>query len=204
MAFKPYLKKFAAYYYNAGAEWGKGVAINYKYDAFPAGTAVFDIERGQERHTHGLFWQNDTSVSKNSWGYIDGHDYKVANDIIGDLIDVVSKNGALLLNIGPRADGTIPEEEQAMLREIGAWLEVNGEGIYGTRPWCNLGEGPTQVMEGAFTDTKRTVFTSEDIRFTAKERMLYAHVMAWPEDGRVAHPLHGDDSIYQLAQHRLH
>ena len=109
MAFKPYLKKFAAYYYNAGAEWGKGVAINYKYDAFPAGTTVFDIERGQLRRTHGLFWQNDTSVSKNSWGYIDDHDYKVANDIIGDLIDVVSKNGALLLNIGPTADGTIPE-----------------------------------------------------------------------------------------------
>ena len=102
MAFKPYLKKFAAYYYNAGAEWGKGVAVNHKYDAFPAGVTVFDIERGQVRRTHGLFWQNDTSVSKNSWGYIEGHDYKVANDIIGDLIDVVAKNGALLLNIGPR------------------------------------------------------------------------------------------------------
>ncbi|MEZ4663456.1 MAG: alpha-L-fucosidase [Caldilineaceae bacterium] len=141
MAFKPYLKQMAAYYYNAGAMWGKEVAINHKFDAFPAGVTVFDIERGQVRSTHGLFWQNDTSVSKNSWGYIDGHDYKAANDIIGDLIDVVSKNGALLLNIGPRADGTIPDAEQEMLREIGRWLAVNGEGIYGTRRGPNMAKG---------------------------------------------------------------
>ncbi len=196
MAFKPYLKKFAAYYYNSSAKWGTGVGVNYKYDAFPAGTAVFDIERGQVGRSHGLFWQNDTSVSKNSWGYIDGHDYKVANDIIGDLIDVVAKNGALLLNIGPRPDGTIPQEEQDMLLEIGRWLQVNGEGIYGTRPWRQSGEGPTQVADGAFTDTKRTVFTSEDIRFTAKEGAVYAHVMAWPVDGAVRINAMGADSIY--------
>ncbi len=185
MAFKPYLKQVAAYYYNAAAAWGKEVAINHKFDAFPAGSAVFDIERGQVRQIHGLFWQNDTSVSKNSWGYIDGHDYKRATDIIGDLIDVVSKNGALLLNVGPRADGTIPEPEEQLLREIGAWLAVNGEGIYGTRPWREHGEGPTRVLEGAFTDTKRTAFTSEDIRFTTKHDQLYAYVMQWPADGKV-------------------
>ncbi|MBV7330666.1 alpha-L-fucosidase [Chloroflexi bacterium TSY] len=198
MSFKPYLKQMATYYYNSGAAWGKEVAINHKYDAFPAGVAVFDIERGQVRRTHGLFWQNDTSVSKNSWGYISEHDYKVANDIIGDLIDVVSKNGALLLNVGPRADGTIPDEEQQMLREIGRWLRVNGEGIYGTRAWHSFGEGPTQVMEGAFTDTKRTIFTSEDIRFTTKGDVLYAHVMAWPEDGQVRIRSLGTNSYLHL------
>ena len=200
MAFKPYLKKLAAYYYNSGVEWGKGVAINNKYDAFPAGTTVFDIERGQESRIRGLFWQNDTSVSKNSWGYIENQDYKVANDIIGDLIDVVSKNGALLLNLGPRADGTIPEIEAQMLREIGAWLDVNGEGIYGTRPWYRFGEGPTQVMSGAFTDTRRTPFTSEDIRFATKGDSIYAHVMAWPADGSVKIRSLGGDSPYHLSQ----
>ena len=185
MAFKPYLKQFAAYYYNSGEKWGKEVAVNHKFDAFPAGTTVFDIERGQVRSIHGLFWQNDTSVSKNSWGYIDDHEYKEVNDIIGDLIDVVSKNGALLLNIGPRADGTIPQIEQEMLREIGRWLAVNGEGIYNTRAWRAFGEGPTQILEGAFTDTKRTPFTSEDIRFTVRDDTLYVHVMKWPEDGQV-------------------
>ncbi len=200
MAFKPYLKQLAAYYYNAGAAWGKGVAINHKYDAFPAGVAVFDIERGQVKDQRGLFWQNDTSVSKNSWGYIDGHDYKEAVDIVQDLIDVVSKNGALLLNIGPRADGTIPEAEQSMLRQIGKWLAVNGEAIYETRPWTRYGEGPTQVQEGAFTDTKRASFTSQDIRFTCKEGVLYAHVLRRPEDASVSITALGSNSPDHLSR----
>jgi alpha-L-fucosidase len=200
LAFKPYLKKLAAYYYNAAARWGKGVAINHKYDAFPAGSAVFDIERGQVKNLRGLFWQNDTSVSKNSWGYIDGHQYKVAGDIVGDLIDVASKNGALLLNVGPRPDGTIPEEEQRMLREIGQWLAANGEAIYETRPWVKYGEGPTRVGEGAFTDTQRSQFTSADIRFTTRGSTLYAHVMAWPEDGVVRIQSLGMQSPHHLPQ----
>ena len=92
----------------------------------------------------------------------------------------MSKNGALLLNVGPRADGTIPETEQEMLREIGRWLAVNGEGIYGTRVWDVYGEGPTEIPEGAFTDTKRNPFTSADIRFTQKGDTLYAFVLAYP------------------------
>ena len=70
-------------------------------------------------------------------------------------LDIVSKNGALLLNIGPRSDGTIPEHEQAMLRELGAWLKVNGEAIYGSRPWKQFGEGPTTVAAGSFSDNKK-------------------------------------------------
>jgi len=109
------------------------------------------------------------------------------SDIVHDLVDIVSKNGALLLNIGPRADGTIPEPEVEMLLEIGRWLKINGEAIYGTRPWHIFGEGPTKVPTGAFTDTKRQAFTQEDIRFTTKGDpasggILYATVLAWPED----------------------
>lgn len=178
--FEPYLQKFAAYYYNRGAEWGLGVAINHKFDSFPEGVAVFDIERGQLNHIRPFFWQNDTSVSKNSWGYISHHEYKPVSWLIQDLVDIVSKNGALLLNIGPRPDGTIPEVEQEMLLEIGKWLRINGEAIYGTRPWRVYGEGPTEIPEGAFTDTKRSEFTSEDIRFTTKGNVLYATVLAWP------------------------
>ncbi|GAB4455384.1 MAG: alpha-L-fucosidase [Anaerolineae bacterium] len=182
--FEPYLQKFAAYYYNRGQEWGKGVAINHKFHSFPAGTAVYDVERGQLKDIRPYFWQTDTSVSKNSWGYIKNHDYKTAGDIIGDLVDIVSKNGALLLNIGPRPDGTIPEPEQAILREIGRWLAVNGEAIYGTRPWHVFGEGPTDIVEGYFADTQRAAFTGQDIRFTTKGNALYAICLAWP--GEVA------------------
>jgi len=184
-AFEPYLRRFAAYYYNRGFQWNKGVAINYKNEAFPRKTAVLDIERGQLDDIDPYFWQTDTSVSKNSWGYIKDHDYKTAEWIICDLIDIVSKNGALLLNIGPKPDGTIPEPEEKMLLEIGKWLLVNGEAIYGTRPWKVYGEGPTKVIAGSFADTKRSEFTGRDIRFTTKGNNLYAIVLGKPENNEV-------------------
>jgi alpha-L-fucosidase len=187
-AVHPYLQKFAAYYYNRGAEWRQGVAINYKKhggESFPDTAGVLDIERGQLAGTRQLFWQTDTSVSKNSWGYVDNQDYKTADSLIDDLVDIVSKNGALLLNIGPRPDGTIPEPEERLLREIGAWLAVNGEAIYGTRPWTSFGEGPTAVVEGPFADTKRAAFTDRDIRFTRKGQTLYAIALAWPASGAI-------------------
>ena len=185
-AFEPYLRKFAAHYYNRGLAWERGVAINYKHSAFPEGTAVYDVERGQLTDTRPLFWQTDTSISKNSWGYVEEQAYKTATAIIGDLVDIVSKNGALLLNIGPRADGTIPEPEEEILLEIGRWLALNGEAIYSTRPWKVYGEGPTDVVGGSFADTKRKAYTAKDIRFTTKGDVLYAIVLGWPERGRVA------------------
>ncbi|HTK11671.1 MAG TPA: alpha-L-fucosidase [Ktedonobacteraceae bacterium] len=183
--FQPYLQQFAAYYYNRAAEWGRGVAINYKFKSFAEGTAVFDIERGQSSDMLPYFWQTDTSVSTNSWGYVAPQDYKTLNSLLGDLVDIVSKNGAMLLNIGPRPDGTIPEPEQELLLGIGNWLSVNGEAIYGTRPWKIYGEGPTPVVGGSFNDTKRQDFTGRDIRFTKRGETLYALPLAWPENGSV-------------------
>ncbi|MCG6922321.1 MAG: alpha-L-fucosidase [Acidobacteria bacterium] len=188
-AFHPNLQTFAAFYYNRGVEWGKGVAINYKKhggESFPDTAGVLDIERGQLADLRPIFWQTDTSVSKTSWGYVENHQYKTVDSIVDDLVDIVSKNGSLLLNIGPKPDGTIPEPEEKMLREIGAWLDVNGEAIYGTRPFAIFGEGPTSVVEGPFGDTKREAFTAEDIRFTTREGALYAIALAWPENGRVS------------------
>jgi len=194
--FQPYLQAFAAYYYNRGAEWGKGVAINYKNESFPEKAAVLDIERGQLGGIRPLFWQTDTAISKNSWGYVRDQDYKTAGSIIGDLVDIVSKNGALLLNIGPRPDGTIPEDEERILLEIGRWLEVNGDAIYGTRPWTVFGEGPTHVAEGSFNDTKRGWFTARDVRFTTKGGALYAIILSWPEGGATIRSLGTDLSLY--------
>jgi alpha-L-fucosidase len=184
---KSHLRRFAAYYYNRGAEWGKGVAINYKNDAYTPKCAVFDIERGQLAGASDFFWQTDTAVARNSWGYVDGMDYKPSASIVADLVDIVSKNGALLLNIGPRPDGTIPHQDRDILTDIGQWLAVNGEAIYQTRPWKIYGEGPTQITEGHFTDTKRRAFTSQDIRFTAKGRdTLYAIVLNRTDGDEVA------------------
>jgi alpha-L-fucosidase len=159
-AFLSHRQRFAAYYYNRAAEWGRGVGINFKYDAYPHDAAVFDVERGQLDDIYPTFWQTDTCVARKSWGYIEGdRGYKEAGQLIGDLVDIVSKNGALLLNVGPKGDGTIPEEEEALLLAIGKWLTVNGEAIYDSRPWKVFGEGPTEVATGAFTDTKRKMFT---------------------------------------------
>ena len=195
IVFEPYLQKFAAYYYNRGLEWGKGVAINHKFESYPEGTAVFDIERGQLKGVRPLFWQTDTALAKKSWGYIENQDYKTVTSVIHDLVDIVSKNGALLLNVGPRADGTIPEPEAEMLLEIGRWLEVNGEAIYNTRPWQTFGEGPTEVMEGAFTDTRRAAFTAQDIRFTTNGNVLYAVCLDWPGEQIKIKTLHSNSPI---------
>ena len=175
---EPYRQRFASYYYNRAHEWDRGVAINYKNEAFPEKAAVLDIERGQLSDSRELFWQTDTAVTKNSWSYVNGMDYKTPQRLIHDLIDIVSKNGALLLNIGPKSDGTIPQEDQDILREIGAWLKVNGEAIYGTRPWKVFGEGPTEVLEGHFNDVKRESFGAEDIRFTERDGFVYAMVLS--------------------------
>ncbi|MFL6063982.1 MAG: alpha-L-fucosidase [Friedmanniella sp.] len=188
-AFEPWLRKIAAYYYNRAATWRRGVVIQYKYEAFRPGTAVFDIERGALDGINPLVWQNDTSVSRNSWSWIEGHDYKSAPELIAELVDVVSKNGVLLLNIGPKPDGTIAEPEQDLLRRIGAWLRVHGEAIYGTRPWTVAAEGPSEQRSGYFTDSSSTSYTSADIRFTHRNgvegEFLYATALDWPADDRL-------------------
>lgn len=195
VGWKPYLKKFAAYYYNRALEWGKEVTINYKFDAYMLRSAVFDIERGQLNEIRPLLWQNDTAIAKNSWGYTENNDFKNPEDIVADLVDIVSKNGCLLLNVGPRADGTITEEETRVLEDIGAWLAANGEGIYGSRFWKVCGEGPTEIPAGSFTDIDRQPFTKEDIRFTSKGPVVYAYVLKYPEDGRV--------TIRSMARHPM-
>src|SRR5208337_2570741 len=116
--------------------------------------------------------------------------FKSAETVIHQLVDIVSKNGNLLVNVGPRSDGTIPEEVQVILRDIGAWLKVNGESIYGARAWSKFGEGPTAIVEGAFHDTDAKPFTAQDFRFTTKGNSLYAIELAWPESGEaVIHSL---------------
>lgn len=178
---RPNLTRFAAFYYNRSLKYEDHVGvINYKDYAMQEHSAVLDLERGQLGDIRPLYWQTDTSVSNKSWGYIKDDTFKSPEFVVDQLIDIVSKNGNLLLNIGPKSDGTIPDEVQQVLLDVGAWLNVNGDAIYGTRPWRVYGEGPTKVAAGSFHDTDTTHYTAEDFRFTTKGGALYVLGLGWP------------------------
>ena len=182
---EPYRKTFAACYYNNALGWGKEAVINFKNQAYPENVAVYDIERGSSKAARKFPWQTDTSIGKKSWGYINGEENKTPGELIDILIDIVSKNGNLLLNIGPKADGTITQEQTDVLLAIGKWLDVSGEGIYGTRPWFVAEEGPTKAAEGAFAEFNPVVYTEKDIRFTSKGNVVYAFCLDIPGDKKI-------------------
>lgn len=184
-AFKPYLPQLAAYYYNQAAAHQRGVVLAYKDDAFAPGTAVYDVERGASATLRTEPWQTDTAVSRTSWGYVEANDYKSPTELITVLSDAVSKNGCLLLNVGPRADGTIAEPEARILREIGAWLAVNGEAIYASRPWTVYGEGPARLSEGQFTENTQPAYGPADLRFTTRDDRLYVIALGGAAEGRI-------------------
>ncbi|UKE72238.1 alpha-L-fucosidase [Xanthomonas graminis] len=183
--FRSTLPTMLSYYYNHGAARGDGVVVNYKLGAFPEGAGTLDIERGQLTGIHPTHWQTDTSVSNASWGYVENDTYKTPTFIVHMLVDVVSKNGNLMLNIGPRADGSIPDTERDILLSIGKWLKTNGEAIYDSQPWRTYGEGPTEVVGGTFQDTKTKPYTAKDFRFTTGHGALYAIELGWPAGGKV-------------------
>jgi len=178
--FETHRRKLAAEYYNRAAAWGKEVVLNYKKQAFPDGAAVLDLERDRLDHIRRTVWQTDTMVTRRSWGYIGDDDFKSVDQLVDMLVDVVSKNGVLLLNVGPRADGTIPKKARDILLEIGGWLDVNAEAIYDTRPWHTFGEGPNLICRRERRSRPYVPFTAEDIRFTTRARTIYALCLDWP------------------------
>jgi len=194
--FQSYKKSMLAYYYNKSAGIGKEVAVTYKHEDLPKGAGILDFERGRNDKLSDFVWLTDTSIDEKSWSHVKNPRYKPVNEIIDILIDIVSKNGCLLLNIGPKADGTIPTEMKQKLLGIGEWLDLNGEAIYKTRPWIIAGEGPTKEVGGAFSEKKNKVtYTGQDIRFTTRDNYLYSILMAWPENNTVTIESLGENSV---------
>ena len=175
-------KKFLAYYYNKGKEWGKDVAVCFKETTFPEEVAIRDYERGRPNQPKKQAWLTDTSPG--AWFYRSNAKFVTPNELVDILVDIVSKNGCMLLNVPPNPDGSIPEEMRYLLAEMGAWLKVNGDAIYGTRPWTVFGEGPTRIAAGGhkIEEKGKIEYTNKDIRFTQKsDTELYAIVMDTPE-----------------------
>jgi len=185
--------EFIAWFYTRAKERDKEVVLLAKGEV-PTSIAVLDIERGGLADLQSEYWQTDTSVSKKSWCYDQEDQYKTPKQIVDQLVDVVSKNGNLLLNVGPKADGTIPDEHLAILNDIGKWLAVNGEAIYGTRPWYRFGEGDAKWYErdsnssmafGPLSDSDAPEMEANIVRYTTKDDRLYAIVMGWTESGKI-------------------
>jgi alpha-L-fucosidase len=180
-------QEFSAYYLNCASEWGKDVVITRKQDDLPLEYTVMDIEKGRMRDVTEEVWLTDDTISNGSWCYTEGLTIKPSSQVLHSLIDIVSKNGVLVLNISPKSDGTIPDDQKAVLLDIGQWLETNGEAVYGTRPWLTFGEGPTDrsLPRGTFggvTDPKGG-YNWRDIRYTwsKDEKYLYAISLGNPE-----------------------
>ena len=191
---EPPVLKFFAYYFNQAQQWGRDVEVLFKGWDVPPDVAINDLELGKEQELTRYLWITDTSIDDmGAWSYAQEAGYKSVNTLVDELVDIVSKNGLLLLNVGPKADGTIPEQAKKNLLGLGKWLQVNGEAIYGTMPWVIFGEGPHMVTGGDFfemQENKKPVqYTGQDIRFTIKDNLLYAICLAWPGEKVIIHSL---------------
>jgi alpha-L-fucosidase len=182
---------FLSYYYNQADSWGREVVATYK-DGMNGKGEVFDYERGGPADLTAPYWLTDDSISNSSWCYTEGIGYYSTEQMLHSFIDRVSKNGNMLLNIAPMADGAIPQAQKNILLGIGDHLKRFGESVYSTRAWTAYGEGPTKMGGGSFTAP--TAGTAQDIRFTRNkaDNVLYATVLGWPGSSLTVKTLNSD------------
>jgi alpha-L-fucosidase len=211
LPFGQYGMDFLAHYYNTNIarHHGNLEAVyfcknNPDGGQFRNGFCVQDIERGVEDGINPLPWQTDTCIG--DWYYKKGITYKTPTTVIQMLLDIVSKNGNLLLSVPPRGDGTLDAQEEQILADIGTWMAANGEAIYGSRPWRVFGEGHNGPKPGNFNEDQLK-YTAEDIRYTTRNGELFAFALAWPASGKLllkslagatpsaVHMLDGNDAL---------
>jgi alpha-L-fucosidase len=203
-----YQLEFISYYYNHAVAQNKEVAFIYKSHDIPPGVAIRDLENGLLNQIAYDTWMTDMDMSvppdweTHGWFYRDGVPLRTGNDIIDILVDVVSKNGILLLNVPPMADGTFSEETETYLLEVGEWLKVNGEAIYGASPWFIFGEGPSKAPAGNYSmhhnnHFAQVKFGAEDIRYTVNGPYLYATCLGWPGESLTIRSL---NSAYRVGE----
>ena len=178
-------REFVNTYLEAASSWNKPVVITYKQNDLPQNVGIVDFEKGRLDRLTEYAWLTDDTISAGvwtetgSWSYTEELDIKDSKELIHTLVDIVSKNGNLLLNISPRSDGSIPIDQRYSLMGVGEWLKINGEAIYGTRPFKIYGEGPKRMASSGHFVQMDGEYNAENIRFTKKQDSLYVIQMGW-------------------------
>jgi len=172
-----------AHLYNSSITRGSGKPdAVYTCKQKSDGGWVEDLERGVMPGIRPYPWQTDTSIG--DWYYNRRWKYRGADWVIHTLVDIVSKNGNLLINVVQRPDGSLDPEAEHVLAEMASWIAINGEAIYRTRPWLVHGEGPIRAQGGHFKED--FAYTAKDLRFTSKgDQILYAFALGWPAEGKL-------------------
>lgn len=184
---KDKIMEMAAHHFNTGLKNNKEVMLAHKQDDMPLDYSVMDYEQGGRRDIYPLPWMTDITLGESRWMYVEGHKYKPASLVIRNMIDVWSKNGIVLLNVSPRADGVINQEQRVILKQIGDWLRVHGEAVYGTRTHTIFGYGNASTGQGHNEGQSATVkYTADDVRFTiAKDKKaMYVFFLGEPKAGK--------------------
>ena len=185
-----YRQKFAAYYLNEADKWDREVVIIRKQDDLPIEFTVNDHEKSRESKSSPRIWMTADTIGTGSWCYTRDLKIKPTSKVVHALVDTVAKNGVVLLNISPMADGTIPDDQRQVLLELGDWMKINGEAIYATRPWKTFGEGPTVEPAGGLKDHGKFLqleYSEKDIRYTQSKdgKTVYAITLGWPGESLV-------------------
>ena len=182
-----------AHYYNTSAAANGGtpqvIATGKQLNSDQKDYMMWDVERGIPDRIQKEYWQTCTCIG--SWHYdqnvYKNNSYKSGATVIRMLVDIVSKNGNLLLSVPVKSDGTIDDKEEAILADIKAWMDINGESIYGTRPWKTFGEGPLADAANPLSAqgfNEGANYSSKDVRYVQKDGTIYATILAWPSAGR--------------------
>ncbi len=179
--------QMAAHHFNNGIKKNKEVMLAHKQEDLPKEYSVLDYEQGGRKDSWPTPWMTDMTLGKNRWMYVEGHPYKTADMVVRNMIDIWSKNGVVLLNVSPRADGVINQEQREVLKEIGDWMKVHGEAVYGTRPHNVFGFGNASTGHGHNAGQSSSVeYSANDVRFTvAKDKKaMYIFFLGVPKGGK--------------------
>ena len=178
-----YRKEFVAFYLNEAEKNNQEVVLVRKQHDLPLSVSVEDLEQSRKNEIGTKTWMTDATISDGSWSYTQDLGVKPAIDILHILIDITSKNGVLLLNVSPKADGTIPDNQKEGILKMGVWLKKYGEAIYNTEAWYTFGEGPTKEPKGHFGNHSafmKLKYSNQDIRYTSKDYTIYAIILGAP------------------------